>query len=63
MKQGTFLPGKHVPVYPPDHLVSEKPDILIILAWRFKDPIIANNTNLLSNIEKVITPLPYFETN
>ncbi|MDC3204490.1 class I SAM-dependent methyltransferase [Pelagibacteraceae bacterium] len=63
LKQGTFLPGKHIPVYPPDHLISEKPDILIILAWRFKDPIIANNKNLLSNIETVITPLPYFETN
>lgn len=61
LKQGTFLPGKHIPVYPPDQLKSEEPDLLIILAWRFKNTIISNNKKLLSNIETIITPLPNFE--
>ena len=57
-KVNTFSPGYHVPVYSPKKLINDKPDIIVILAWRFKGEII----NKLDNIfyGNVVVPLPYF---
>lgn len=38
-KQGKFVPGVRVPVYPEEHLLKDPPDIVIILAWNFKNEI------------------------
>jgi hypothetical protein len=35
-KHGRFLPGTHVPVYPPDRIKETKPDYLLILPWNLK---------------------------
>ena len=32
-KQGTLLPGSHIPVYAPEHLLQDQPDIVWILPW------------------------------
>lgn len=32
-KQGKFLPASHIPILPPDALVTHKPDWVIILPW------------------------------
>ena len=39
------IPGYHVPVYSPKKLINNKPDIIVILAWRFKDEIIKKLDN------------------
>jgi SAM-dependent methyltransferase len=39
-KQGKFLPGTHIPIYPPDRIREERPDYVMILPWNFKDEII-----------------------
>jgi SAM-dependent methyltransferase len=38
-KQGTLLPGSHIPVRAPDHIAQAKPDYLLILPWNLKAEI------------------------
>lgn len=40
LKQGLFTPGMHIPVYPPERLLSEPPSHIIVLAWNFAESII-----------------------
>ncbi|MDB4035272.1 class I SAM-dependent methyltransferase [Pseudomonadales bacterium] len=39
-KQGTYLPGTHIPVYHPDVLYELKPDVILILPWNIKAEVI-----------------------
>jgi SAM-dependent methyltransferase len=38
-KQGKYLPGSHIPVYPEAMIGAKKPDYILILAWNLKDEI------------------------
>ena len=38
-KQGHFLPGTHLPIYPPVTHPRDTPDYLLILPWNLKDEI------------------------
>ena len=39
-KQGCFMPGSHIPILSPKHLIEIKPDYVLILPWNIKDEII-----------------------
>ena len=39
-KQGKFLPGTHIPIFPPEKLAETRPDYVLILPWNLKDEII-----------------------
>src|SRR5438046_8040427 len=39
-KHGRFLPGTHVPIYPPERLAETRPDYILILPWNLKQEII-----------------------
>ncbi|MGZ4168469.1 MAG: methyltransferase domain-containing protein [Solirubrobacteraceae bacterium] len=39
-KQGHFLPGSHIPIYPPDRLRETQPDVVLILPWNLRDEIV-----------------------
>jgi len=39
-KQGYYLPGTHIPIYPPDKIKDTKPDYLLVLPWNLKEEII-----------------------
>jgi SAM-dependent methyltransferase len=39
LKQGTYSPGKHIPVLPSSELKDNKPDVIVITAWNFADSI------------------------
>jgi hypothetical protein len=39
LKQGTFTPGKHIPVFSFDKLIQEDIDVVLILAWNFAESI------------------------
>ena len=39
-KQNKFLPQSHIPVYSREYFETNKPDIIIILPWNFKNEII-----------------------
>jgi SAM-dependent methyltransferase len=38
-KQGTYLPGSRLPIYPPSHIAETKPDYVLILPWNIKDEV------------------------
>lgn len=57
-KQNLFSPGYHIPVYHPEELYKKKPDYIIILAWRFYEPIMKNHQKYLNGGGHFIIPLP-----
>ncbi len=57
-KHGRFLPGTHVPIYPPDRIRETKPDFLLILPWNLKDEIIKQNGFIREWGGKFVVPIP-----
>jgi hypothetical protein len=57
-KQGKFLPGTHIPIFPPAMIDERRPDYILILPWNLKDEIV----NQLSEARKwgarFIVPIP-----
>jgi hypothetical protein len=58
LKQGTFTPGKHVPIFHPNELLSRKPDYVLVLAWNFAQSIIKNHPEVAEYGGKWIVPIP-----
>ena len=46
LRRGLYSPGMHIPVIIENEL-AEPPDVYYVLAWNFKDEILANNRPLL----------------
>ena len=57
-KQGTFLPGTHIPVFPPDQIEKTKPDYIFILPWNLKDEIISQLNYVKQWGGRFIIPIP-----
>ena len=38
-KQGRFLPGSHIPIHAPEHLLRLQPDDVVILPWNLAEEI------------------------
>lgn len=57
-KHHTFSPGCHIPVLPPSAISERKPEYIVILAWRYAEPIIEKNQEYLRQGGKFIVPLP-----
>lgn len=55
---GCFSPGYHIPVYSSVVLNEMKPDYVLILAWRYTDPIIKRHTEYVRGGGQFIAPLP-----
>jgi len=58
LKQGRFSPGAHLPVVPSQELTTRKPDIVVILAWIYAEPIIARNAAFIEAGGTFLVPLP-----
>lgn len=39
-KQGKFMPGSHIPIYPPAALAERRPDIVLILPWNIAAEVV-----------------------
>ena len=61
LKQGLFTPGLHVPVLGPEAIDRRRPDYLLILAWNFAKPIMANHAGFAQSGGRFIVPLPHVE--
>jgi SAM-dependent methyltransferase len=57
-KQGRFLPGTHIPIYPPDTIKETRPDYLLILPWNLTDEIIAQMGYIRDWGGQFVVPIP-----
>jgi hypothetical protein len=57
-KHGRFLPGTHIPIYPPEHLDKLRPDYIFILPWNLKDEIMTQLAYARDWGAKFIVPIP-----
>ena len=57
-KHGRFLPGTHVPIYPPDRIRETRPDYVLILLWNLKDEIIKQNGFIREWGGMFVVPIP-----
>jgi SAM-dependent methyltransferase len=60
LKQGTYSPGLHIPVLASSELDVRKPDIIVILAWIYAEPIIKRNQAFIDAGGEFLIPLPEF---
>lgn len=58
LKQGLFSPGYHLPILSPDALYERRPDYVVILAWRYAEPITARHSRFLEGGGHLVIPLP-----
>jgi len=47
LKHGKLIPGVKIPIYSKDVLESQRPDIIVVMAWNFFDEIKKNNQKLI----------------
>lgn len=57
-KQGRFLPGTHIPIYPVEQIRSRRPDYILLLPWNLKDEIVAQLDYAREWGAKFIVPIP-----
>jgi hypothetical protein len=55
LKIGTYAPGKHIEIFPPDEIYKRNPDVLLVLGWNFAESIIEKHSKFTG---KWIVPLP-----
>jgi SAM-dependent methyltransferase len=57
-KQGRFLPGSHVPIHAPEHLLADRPDFVLILPWNLKDEIVEQLSAVREWGGRFVVPIP-----
>ncbi|MFO7546304.1 MAG: class I SAM-dependent methyltransferase [Trueperaceae bacterium] len=57
-KHGKYLPGTHIPVYPPERLDADRPDVIVILPWNLKDEIVRQLEPARARGARFVVPIP-----
>ena len=57
-KQGRLLPGSRIPVRPPEAILAEKPDYVLILPWNLQDEVSRQNSSIREWGGKFVTAIP-----
>ena len=63
VKQGKFLPGTHIPIYPPERIAQTKPDYILVLPWNLRDEISEQLGYVRSWGGRLVFPIPALEVN
>lgn len=57
-KQGKFLPGSHIPIFPPDMLNERHVDYILILPWNIATEVRSQLAGQLPDTVKFVTAVP-----
>ena len=57
-KQGLYLPGSRIPIFPPEHIRETRPDYILILPWNLADEIVTSNAYARDWGAQFVVPVP-----
>jgi hypothetical protein len=57
-KQGMFLPGSRLAIHPPERLLADKPDYVLILPWNITDEIVEQMHAVRDWGGRFVVPIP-----
>ena len=57
-KQGLLMPGVRIPIVPPERILEDMPDYVLLLAWNIKDEILRKQRAYLEAGGRFIVPIP-----
>jgi len=60
-KHGKFLPGTHIPIFPPERIRETRPDYILILPWNLRDEIVVQLAYVREWGGKFVVPIPDVE--
>lgn len=60
-KQGKFMPGSHIPIFPPVLLTERQPDYVLILPWNIAAEVRQENAALVEHGTQFVTAIPTLE--
>jgi len=60
-KQGKFLPGTHIPIYPPERILETRPDYVLILPWNLQQEVLAQMRAVREWGGRFVVPIPRVE--
>ena len=57
-KHGKYLPGTHIPIYPPERIEETRPDYILVLPWNLTKEIAAQLSYVQAWGGQLIVPIP-----
>ncbi len=58
LKQGRFTPGTDIAIVPPERIVTDPPDVLLVLAWNYLDEIRVQQADFIGRGGRFLVPIP-----